>query len=93
MLRCTLVFVFTVLFFPNLPLLPASVDSERDSWEPGMGLHGETNKGAWQKDKQLCPIGFHFLDTLSESTLSKTSENWSKNNLVEIHLLSSVGTW
>lgn len=46
MLRCTLVFVFvfTVLFFPNLPLLPASVGAARASREPGMGLHSENSK-------------------------------------------------
>lgn len=38
------VFVFTVVFSPNLPLLPASVGSERDSREPGMALHSESSQ-------------------------------------------------
>lgn len=45
MLRFIRVFVFTVLFLQNLPLLPASVGSERDFWESGMGCTVEILTG------------------------------------------------
>lgn len=40
--------------FPNLPLLPASVGSERDFWEPGMGCMVKNPwPDAWWKDQSL----------------------------------------
>lgn len=40
-----------LLFFPpDLPLLPASVGSARDSWQPGMGLcYDCSQQDAWEK--------------------------------------------
>lgn len=62
----TNVFVYCAVF-PNLPLLPASVGSERDFWEPGMGCTVKNPwLDAWQKDKSLCPKTFYFLDALPE---------------------------
>lgn len=78
--------VFTVLFFPNLPLLPASVGSERRSWEPGMGLHSESSwQDAWWKGQNtLCPKGFTSLAPFLKVYSLKASDDKSTNNMVEI---------
>lgn len=67
MLRFIRMFCVYCAVFPNLPLLPASVGSERDFWEPGMGCTVKNPcLDAWQKDKSLCPKTFYFLDALPE---------------------------
>ena len=57
--------------FPNLPLLPASVGSERDFWKPGMGckvkipvwMHDERTKSVPKPSISLTPfLKFHVSD-------------------------------
>lgn len=77
MLRFIRVFVFTVLFLQNLPLLPASVGSERDFWESGMGCTVEIPD--WMHVPKLSISLTPFLKF-------QFSNNYSGNTLVVMTL-------